>query len=256
MAVFQEIARTPSLAAKAKALLEAAIWSGQLAPGAHLVETQLAGQFQISRGPLREALKTLAAEGLVDIQPGRGAFVVDPTADDMQDMIVMRAVVSGMVARQMAASKDEALFARLEATLEEMRAAVAADDAQTFFDQHWIFHEGMYRSANSALFRTWSAMHGLIDIYVRRLGRPHLALSRILLCYDCFMRLFRAGDPDEAEAAVRSQMLLVGFNILRRPIPPVFYGYITRDILDDGTVVPFDPRPAGQKTAGHRRGSK
>lgn len=260
MAVFQEIVRTPSLSAKAKELLEAAIWSGQLPPGTRLVETQLAGQFQISRGPLREALKALAAEGLVEILPGRGAFVADPTADEMQDMIVMRAVLGGMVARYVAGSGDEAVFANLEAPLERMRCAVVAGDERAFFDHYWVFHETMYRAANAFLLRAWSSLHGLIDIYVRRLGRPHLALRRIFLCHECFLELFRAGDPDEAEAVVRSQMLLVGFQVLERPIPPMLHGCITRDILDDGSVVAFDPRSAASdvapRNAARRKGAK
>ena len=64
-----EIIRPPSLAVTAKRLLQEAIWSGQLALGAHLVETTLADQFQISRGPLREALRSLASEGLVEFHP-------------------------------------------------------------------------------------------------------------------------------------------------------------------------------------------
>ncbi len=250
MAVFREIVRTPSLSAKAKELLELAIWSGQLPLGAHLVETQLAGQFQISRGPLREALKTLAAEGLVEIQPGRGAFVVNPTADEMQDMIVMRGVLGGMVARYMAAGGDEAIFAKLAVSLGQMHRAADVDDERAFFDHHWAFYETMYRATNAVMFRNWSSLHGLIDIYVRRLGRPHLALTRIALCLECFLRLFRAGDPDEAEAVVRSQSLLVGFQVLERPVPPVLHGYITRDILDDGSVVAFDPASERARAAG------
>ena len=253
MAVFQEIARTPSLAAKAKALLESAIWSGQLLPGAHLVETQLAGQFQISRGPLREALKALAAEGLVEIQPGRGAFVVDPSPDEMQDMIVLRAVLGGMVARYVTGSADRELFARLDAALADMRAAVEAGDERAFFDHYWTFNEAMYRGSNAVIFRAWSSLHGLIDIYVRRLGRPHLALARIFLCYETFLRLFREGDPDAAEAAVRSESLRVGFLVLQRPVPPMLAGYITREILDDGRVVPCAP-PEEEPPAEEPRG--
>jgi DNA-binding GntR family transcriptional regulator len=241
MVVLPEIVRTPSLSAKAKESIESAIWSGQLAPGAHLVETQLAGQFHISRGPLREALKTLAAQGLVEIHPGRGAFVANPTADDMQDMIVLRAVLGGMAARYVAASGDRALFARLAEPLERMRTAVARGDERAFFDDHWVFYETMYRATNAVVFRAWSSLHGLIDIYVRRLGRPHLPLARILACYERFLELFRTGDADEAEAVVRSQSLLVGFQVLQRPIPPELYGYVTREILEDGSVATFDP---------------
>ena len=241
MAALPAIARTPSLSAKAKELIETAIWSGQLPLGAHLVETQLAGQFHISRGPLREALNALAAEGLVEIQPGRGAFVVNPTAGEMQDMIVLRAVLAGMAARYVASDGDEAVFGKLAASLGRMRDAAMHEDERGFFDQHWAFHETMYRAANPVLFRAWSSLHGLIDIYVRRLGRPHLALASILASQKRFLELFRAGDPDEAEAVVRSQSLLVGFRILERPVPPELYGYVSREILEDGAVVHCDP---------------
>lgn len=249
MVMLPEIARTPSLSAKVKELIESAIWAGQLQPGAHLVETQLAGQFQISRGPLREALQALAAEGLVEIHPGRGAFVVDPTADDMQDMLVLRAVLGGMAARYVAASGDQALFAALAASLERMRPAAASGDERAFFDHHWDFFEIMYRAANAALFRAWSSLHGLIEIYVRRVARPHLPLPYILVCYERFLELFRAGDPDEAEAVVRSHSLLVGFRVLDRPVPPSLYGYVTREILDDGSVAACDPAAEFAKRA-------
>lgn len=239
--MFPEIARTPSLSAKAKALLQSAIWAGDLPPGAHLVETQLAAQFQISRGPLREALQALAAEGLVEIQPGRGAFVVDPTPDEMEDMIVLRAVLGGMAARYVTASKDEALFAELGRALDDMRAAVASDDERAFFDHHWTYYQTMYRATNAVLFRAWSSLHGLFDLYVRRVGRPHLPLSRVFRAYECFLATFRSGNVDEAEAVVRSQTLIVGFKVLQRPIPPKLHGYVTRRILEDGSVVPFRP---------------
>lgn len=235
-----EITRPPSLSAKAKALIEQAIWSGQLAPGSHLVEVQLAAQFQISRGPLREALKALAAEGAVEILPGRGTFVASPSADDMQEMIALRAVLSGMAARLVTAGGDEAVFERMAQAIDNMRGAAQTGDERTFFNNHWVFHEAMYRSTNAALLRAWTPLHGLIDIYVRRLGRPHMPLSTIVAHHECFIAAFRAGDPDEAEALVRSQFLIVGAQVLQRPIPVELHGYVTRAIRRDGSVDPFN----------------
>lgn len=244
-----EITRTPPLSEKAKDLIRAAIISGDLAPGAHLMETQLAAQFQISRGPLREALKTLAAEGLVELQPGRGAFVVDPTTDEIEDMIVLRAMLGGMAARYVAFRQDACVFDRMAQAIEAMRAAMAADDEATFFDQHWVFYKTMYGASNTVLFRAWASLHGLFDIYVRRMGRPYLPLSRILLHYERFLDVFRSGDVAEAEAVVRSQSLIVGFEVLERRIPDKLHGYVTRRIEDDGSIVPFTPEnepPAGR----------
>jgi DNA-binding GntR family transcriptional regulator len=255
------IIRTPSLSMRAKELIQTAIWSGELPPSSHLVETHLAARFGISRGPLREALQALAAEGLVEIQPGRGAFVVNPTSDEMEDMIVLRAVLCGMAARYVAACQDDRLFAQLAQALCDMRRAMEKGDERRFFDEHWVFYETMYGATNAALTKAWSSLHGLCDIYVRRMGRPHLPLARILLCYESFLSLFRAGDVDEAEAVVRSQSLIAGFQILGRPIPCKLWGYVTREIRENGSVAPFYPEvtddapPTGDAWAEHEKRS-
>lgn len=236
-----EITRSPPLSTQVKDLIQSAIVSGDLAPGAHLVETQLAARFRVSRGPLREALKTLAAEGLVEIRPGRGAFVIDPSPDEIEDMVVLRATLGGMAARYVAFRRDEAVFDRMARALDAMRAATAAGDEETFFDQHWVFYETMYRASNTVLYRAWSSLYGLFDIYVRRMGRPFLPLSRILLSYERFLDVFRSGDVEEAEAVVRSQSLIVGFEVLERPIPGKLHGYVTRRIDEDGSIVTFTP---------------
>ncbi|RVU35992.1 GntR family transcriptional regulator [Hwanghaeella grinnelliae] len=236
-----EIVRSPSLAAMAKRLIQEAIWSGQLAPGAHLVETALAEQFQISRGPLREALKSLASEGLVEFHPGRGAFVVDPTPEQLQDMIIMRAVLGGMAGRYVTAKADASVFERLEESLEKMRAAVDRNDEKGFFDENWVFYDILHRASNEFIFRSWHSLYGLINIYVRRLGRPYVPLHATLRGYYTFVDLLKSGDPDEAEAVLRSQMLRVGFIVLNRPIPPMLHAYVTRRVLDDGSVQHFDP---------------
>lgn len=250
-----EIVRSPSLSATARRLVQDAIWSGMLPPGSHLVEMQLAEQFQISRGPLREALRSLAAEGLVEIQPGRGTFVADPTADEMQDMIILRAVLGGMAARYVAASGDVELFDKLAVSIGKMRAAAINNQEREFFDEHWVFFELMHRAANDFIFRAWQSLYGLINIYVRRLGRPHLPLQRILSDYERFLELLRAGDPDEAEAVVRSEMLLVGFRVLERPLPSMLHAYVTRRICEDGTIVTFDPKSA-HKPKGSARSTR
>lgn len=252
MFVLPEIVRSPTLAETAKQRIQEAIWSGQLAPGVHLVEAALSEQFQISRGPFREALRTLAAEGLVEFYPGRGAFVVDPTPDQMQDMIILRAMLGGMAARYATAAGDETVFRKLSASLSRMRSAADRDDEKAFFDEHWRFYEVLHRAANEFIFRSWQSLYGLINVYVRRLGRPYLTLHHILGDQEVFVRLFKAGDADEAEAVVRSEMLRIGFVVLDRPIPPMLYSYVTRRVHDGGRVAAYDPAT----DVGHRAKSK
>ena len=248
-----EIVRSPTLATMAKRLIQEAIWSGRLTPSAHLVETALADQFQISRGPLREALRSLAAEGLVEFHPGRGAFVVDPTPDQMQDMIILRAVLGGMAARYIASRGDASVIEALRAPIGKMRAAAGRNDEQAFFDGHWDFFEILHRASNEFIFRSWQSLYGLINIYVRRLGRPHLPLRDILRDCNVFVQILQSGAADEAEAVMRSQMLRVGFVVLERPIPAMLHAYITRRILTDGSVEHFDP--ANEEPLRQRKGA-
>lgn len=263
--MLKEISRSPSLSAVAKEQIKSGILSGSLRLGTHLVETQLAKQFQISRGPLREALNSLAADGFVEIKPGRGAFVINPSVDEMQDMIVLRAMLNGMAARYAAASRDPELFATFDRALADMRAATESDDEIAFFDAHWLFFETLFASSNTVLNKAWSSLHGLFDIYVRRMGRPFFPLPCLLAWCESFVALFRAGDINEAETVLRSQSLLAGFQVLERPIPTELLGYVTHEIQTDGYVTPFDRaaylrRSKGEienrRVAGHGRGTR
>lgn len=256
--MLKEIKRPPSLSAQAKALISNAIFSGDLPPGAHLVETRLAENFQISRGPLREALNALAADGLVEIHRGRGAFVVDPSPDEMQEMIVLRSMLNGMAARYATTRQDAAFLANLDSAVAQMRKAEARADEVAFFDAHWRYYETLF-APNAALHRAWSTLHGLIDLYIRRIGRPSLSLSLIRWNSERFVDLFRDGDADLAEAVVRGQTLIVGFAALQRDLPPDLWSYASHALDDKGDVRRFDPaeafrRQSANNSPGRQRG--
>src|SRR5919206_3191005 len=80
-------------------LLRERILAGDFALGERLVEAKIARQLQISRGPVREALRQLRAEGLVREEPRRGVFVVDLTVDDVREIYELRAAIEGRAAR-------------------------------------------------------------------------------------------------------------------------------------------------------------
>jgi DNA-binding GntR family transcriptional regulator len=94
------------------ALIELII-SRQLAPAQHLVEADIAGKLQVSRQPVREALQALQAEGWVDLRPGRGAFVHDPTVAEVDEVFAVRTILeeqsAGLAAQNAAPSDVEAL---------------------------------------------------------------------------------------------------------------------------------------------------
>ncbi|WP_236542555.1 GntR family transcriptional regulator [Spiractinospora alimapuensis] len=107
------------------ALLEL-ITSRRLPPGRHLVESDLAEQLGVSRQPVRETLQRLSMEGWVDLRPGYGAFVHQPTASEADQLFAVRGLLETESARLAAHSADSAGVAHLRAVLE--RGASAARD--------------------------------------------------------------------------------------------------------------------------------
>lgn len=80
------------------------ITSGRIPPGSHLTETDLADEYDLSRSPIRKALRELSAEGLVVLEPHRGAFVAEWTTKDAAEIMEIRALLEGQGAR-LAATK-------------------------------------------------------------------------------------------------------------------------------------------------------
>jgi DNA-binding GntR family transcriptional regulator len=105
---------------------------GVYAPGQQLVETTLAEAFKVSRGPVRDALQLLEIEGLVAIQPRRGATVAIITPERMKEVFEVRAVLYGLIAAEVAAQRDPATLDRLHAGTELLKTHLHAGP-DTFF---------------------------------------------------------------------------------------------------------------------------
>jgi DNA-binding GntR family transcriptional regulator len=120
--------------------LREAITSGELAPGHRLREERLADQHGVSRVPVREALRQLAAEGFVEIRPNRGAVVAQLTAREAEGLLEVREVLEVLVAGQAAERRTAAQLGVLRAVLDEARGALAAGRARDLVRLNGRFH--------------------------------------------------------------------------------------------------------------------
>ncbi|HJU17962.1 MAG TPA: GntR family transcriptional regulator [Stellaceae bacterium] len=118
-----------------------AILAGRYKPGARLVEDRLASDFQVSRNPVREALRSLASEGLVAVTPRRGAAVAIFSPDEGWEMIEVRAMLEGLNARHAARRHDPTMIAVLSDVLEEGRAKAATASAEELVRLNGRFHD-------------------------------------------------------------------------------------------------------------------
>lgn len=124
-----------------------AIASGQLAPGARLRETELSEQFGLSRTPIREALRALEADGLVQHQPRQGAVVRQLDHAEVVELYEMRAVLEGTAARLAARTASEVELQALSALNDEFAAAAA--DPATAAELNRQFHRTLIGAARN-----------------------------------------------------------------------------------------------------------
>jgi DNA-binding GntR family transcriptional regulator len=134
--------------ATATELIRGAIVEGRLAPGERLKEEELARELGISRTPIREALLVLSAEGLVDAAPNRGATVRAHTAQDLDDLYQLRALLEGFAARRAATRLTEAQLAGLQTSCERFEK-VPDGDIGEIVRENIVFHNTILDAAAS-----------------------------------------------------------------------------------------------------------
>lgn len=159
---------SPTLAEAATEAIRERILAGDLVSGERLVETSIAEQLGISRGPLREALKQLAAEGLVREEPRRGTFVATPTARDARDAYDLRVAIEGKAVRLVIANGDPAALEALRRAVDRIGAAARASDLRRLVRSDYEFHETLCRvSGNRRLHEAFVRNASVLRILLR-----------------------------------------------------------------------------------------
>lgn len=140
------------------------IVEGQVAPGAKLNERTLSEQLQVSRTPLREAIKMLAAEGLVVLLPNRGAVVAQLSAQDVADTFEVIAGLEGQSGELAAARITEAELAEIRALHFEMLAAHTRRDLPTYYRLNALIHNQINAAArNPVLIQTYRTINARLQ---------------------------------------------------------------------------------------------
>jgi DNA-binding GntR family transcriptional regulator len=129
--------------------LRDAIMTGALPPGTQLGETELASRFQVSRGPLREAMQRLVSEGLLRSERHRGLFVIDLEPGDVFDIYSARWAIERAAAFQIMKGDREAAAKALDITVKAMAEAADGDDPTALSAADLHFHETLISASGS-----------------------------------------------------------------------------------------------------------
>ncbi len=128
------------------------ILAGTLVPGERLVEARLSEELGVSRVPVREALRALAADGVVTIEPRRGASVTTYSPELIQELVEVRATLEALNAKLAARRHNPELIARLQQIVSQGAEIAKAADPKQLHDDNASFHEALAGiAANSVL---------------------------------------------------------------------------------------------------------
>ena len=180
--------RKETVEQKVYQLIKNAILRRQIAPGNQLFESAIAAKVNASRTPIRSAISKLEAEGLVDVIPNKGAFIVQPTMEEMIQAFEMRKVLEEMAIKEGYSKLVKTHIALLKSHTEEMSKAFKAGDMLLYHEQNKTFHLIMANASGNRY---------LIDFMERILNQ----ITIYMILYDVFR------ENDENDLLEHHQMI-------------------------------------------------
>lgn len=183
------------------------ITTGALKPGTQLDEQQLGDRFGASRTPVREALRQLAAEGLVEMRPRRGAVVAVLTTERVFEMFELSAEIEAMCVRLAAWRMTPVERSALRRIHEESAYAVMRGDVDEYDRLNWRFHDAIYEGTHNAyIVEQAKALRERMAAFrraqLRQGGRPERSRHEHGELVEAVMR----GDGEQAAKLMRAHM--------------------------------------------------
>lgn len=219
----------PPLPHQVAAYIRDLIIHDRFKPGERVRERAIAETLNVSRTPLRDALKILAMERLVELTPNKGAVVINPSDVEIAEMLTVYTELEGLGGRLACRMASEVDIYKVENYARLMTEAFTREDRAAYFAANQGFHLSIIASSRNA---TLVEMHGNLNLRLYRLR--YLAVMRIKDWraaageHDEILRTFKARDGERLAVLLREH-LGFAWRLLDRWVPP------------NGAVVPAPP---------------
>jgi len=187
--------------------LRTAILAGDIPPGAPLVETALSERFDVSRGPLREALRQLIEEGLVVTVPYTGTHVAPLSVDDVREIYSLRTALESFAFEQVWERRDSCFRAELRRRNEALMEAVDAGDDRASISAELDFHSFVYEASGHRLLqRAWHGLRGRMQLYWAAHHRAHRRRGPRRDSHDSYIAAALGDDPAAMRLEIADHM--------------------------------------------------
>ncbi|MGD2185691.1 MAG: GntR family transcriptional regulator [Desulfobacterales bacterium] len=159
--------KRPTLMNQALLEIREAIRKGKLKPGDRLVEMQLAEEMHISRFPIREALRYLEKEGLVETKPFKGTYVAQLTERDMEELYSLRSAIEEFAVRILIKDIDGKKIGKLESIFQSMQAASKNEELDKLISEDFRFHQTICElSGHRKLLDVWLTLENQLRVFL------------------------------------------------------------------------------------------
>ncbi len=207
--------RAATLAHRLRKELETDIIEGRLKPGTRLDEAGLSKRFQVSRTPVREALKELASSGLIEVRPRQGAIVSTLTVEKIIELYEVMAEVEAFAARLAARRMTDNDRESIVAAHQACRAAAVEGDAETFFKLNHAFHRAVHiASHNSVLADEATALNRRLVPYRRFITFRPGRIAESIGEHDGIMDALMRRDEEEVCKRMRDHLQILADDTL------------------------------------------
>jgi DNA-binding GntR family transcriptional regulator len=213
-----------------------AILEGEIAPGAVMSQVALADDLGVSRTPLREALRMLQSEGLVDAQANRRVTVRPISATDVEELVVMRVALEAEAVRLSVDRLAPEDIAALEGRLAEMAHFADAKDYERWTLPHNAFHRGLTTPAGERV----NALLGQLSDHFERYRRVHIARSPkawLTAGHREILDATKKRDREKAGRLMAEHLSATAFDVMEL-LEPGYEGARLRQTLEDVGVRP------------------
>ncbi|MCB5364290.1 GntR family transcriptional regulator [Pusillimonas sp. CC-YST705] len=184
------------------------IQKGELQPGEWVDEVTLTASLDISRTPLREALKVLVAEGLLHMKPRQGCFVNELTMKDLEEIFPLMAMLEGRCAYEAATKLTEDELIRLEAMHAELRQFAQRGDVNQYYAANARIHIAIQElAANNWLSGLINNLRQVLGLFRHRSLKHPGRIDESYAEHAAIFQALKARDPVQAEAVTRAHLL-------------------------------------------------
>ena len=192
----------PTVRAIVAQKLREAIMSGNLKPGQRLVERELCEMMGVSRPSIREALRLLEADGLVNTVPHRGPMVSTISLEEARQLYAARAVLEGFAGRECARLHDPAVVRKIGEALGRLKLALAESDMIAVLEAKTDFYAALIRGCQNAFIeRMLKPLHDRITLLrITSMSHPK-RVNKSLREVTAIWRAIQSGDADQPNAA-------------------------------------------------------